>query len=324
VSADDRNRALQSFLAMHVEAMNWSGMGVREYAAALQLSSYALRRWRDQLEQIEEELARAFKGVLHVDGDAGFERLTATGDIVLAACWAHARRKFYEVGEATRSPLASEALRRIGELYLIEARMRGLSSAHRLAQRRRFSPHIVESLRKWLEAQSRRPSYAGSNADLPSRICKATAAESSQSCKPSVSKETDMSRPFFAWTQRRPPFQARGQASGLRSVPSNKSARRRILRPPLPVRATDSRVMSTPKALGFDGIESHSRRAGGICSCRAWFSSDPQATSERQRCPTDSQRVVPDRKKRGAQSRMIDPSNFSIKLAEPWLCGVLS
>ena len=56
VSADERNRALQAFWAMHGEAMNWSGMGVREYAAPLQLSSYALRKWRDRLEEVEEEI----------------------------------------------------------------------------------------------------------------------------------------------------------------------------------------------------------------------------------------------------------------------------
>jgi transposase len=58
-----------------------------------------------------------FRGVLQVDGYAGFERLTAPGDIVLAACWAHARRKFYDLHEATGSPIAAEALRRIAELY---------------------------------------------------------------------------------------------------------------------------------------------------------------------------------------------------------------
>src|SRR6202023_1057413 len=56
-----------------------------------------------------------FRGVLQVDGYAGFERLTAPGDIVLAACWAHARRKFYDLHEATGSPIAAEALRRISE-----------------------------------------------------------------------------------------------------------------------------------------------------------------------------------------------------------------
>ncbi|AWC22465.1 IS2 repressor TnpA [Aminobacter sp. MSH1] len=52
-STDVRNRALQAFWAMHVEAKNWSGVGVREYAAALHLSPYALRRWRDRLDDGE-------------------------------------------------------------------------------------------------------------------------------------------------------------------------------------------------------------------------------------------------------------------------------
>lgn len=56
VGTDVRNRAMQAFWAMHVEAMNWSGMGVREYAAALSLSPYALRKWRDRLDDGEVEL----------------------------------------------------------------------------------------------------------------------------------------------------------------------------------------------------------------------------------------------------------------------------
>jgi NAD(P)-dependent dehydrogenase (short-subunit alcohol dehydrogenase family) len=44
----------------------------------------------------------------------------------------------HEVAEATGSPVAAEALRRIGELYVVEARVRGQSSAHRLADRRSF------------------------------------------------------------------------------------------------------------------------------------------------------------------------------------------
>jgi len=94
-----------------------------------------------------------FKGILHVDGYAGFEKLTGNGDIVLAACWAHTRRKFYEVAEATGSPIAAEALRRIGALYAVEAEARGLSPAHRLAARRSFSKPIVDSLHGWLEMQ---------------------------------------------------------------------------------------------------------------------------------------------------------------------------
>jgi transposase-like protein len=56
ISTDERNRGMQAFWAMHVEAMNWSGMGVREYAAALSLSPYALRKWRDRLDEAEAEI----------------------------------------------------------------------------------------------------------------------------------------------------------------------------------------------------------------------------------------------------------------------------
>ena len=75
------------------------------------------------------------------------------GDVVLAACWAHTRRKFYEVAQATNAPIAVEALRRIGELYAVEAGVRGQPPARRLAARRPFSKSIVEALRDWLEAQ---------------------------------------------------------------------------------------------------------------------------------------------------------------------------
>lgn len=56
MSTDVRNRGTQAFWAMHVEALNWSGMGVREYAAALRLSPYALRKWRDRLDECEVEI----------------------------------------------------------------------------------------------------------------------------------------------------------------------------------------------------------------------------------------------------------------------------
>jgi transposase len=94
-----------------------------------------------------------FKGALHVDGYAGFEPLTGKGDVVLAACWSHARRRFYEVAQATNAPIATEALRRIAELYAIEAEVRGQSPAHRLAARHNRSKAIVDTMRLWFEAQ---------------------------------------------------------------------------------------------------------------------------------------------------------------------------
>lgn len=96
---------------------------------------------------------RHFKGIIQVDGYPGFERLPAAGHIQLAACWAHARRKFYEVHQATGSPVAAEALRRIGELYAIEKSIRGQSAETRKSVRRGRSLPLVTAMKIWLEAE---------------------------------------------------------------------------------------------------------------------------------------------------------------------------
>ncbi len=106
-----------------------------------------------------------FHGVLQVDGYAGFERLTARGDIVLAACWAHARRKFYDVHQATSSPIAAEALRRIAELYAIEDGIRGCSAEERQQIRNLQSRLLVDALRPWLELELGRVPARGSLAE---------------------------------------------------------------------------------------------------------------------------------------------------------------
>jgi transposase len=97
-----------------------------------------------------------FTGVVHVDGYPGFERLSAEGKIQLAACWAHARRKFYEVHEATGSPVAAEALRRIAELYAVEAAIRGQKSGVRHRTRQGRSLPLLATMKVWLELQINR------------------------------------------------------------------------------------------------------------------------------------------------------------------------
>jgi transposase len=94
-----------------------------------------------------------FSGVLQVDGYPGFDRLGEGGTIQLAACWAHARRKFYDVQQATASPVAAEALQRIAELYAIEAAIRGQTAAVRQGARQARSLPLVASMKAWLEKQ---------------------------------------------------------------------------------------------------------------------------------------------------------------------------
>jgi len=58
-----------------------------------------------------------FQGTLQADAYAGFDQIYETGRIQEAACWAHVRRKFYDIQIAHKSLVAAEALERIGALY---------------------------------------------------------------------------------------------------------------------------------------------------------------------------------------------------------------
>ena len=121
-------------------------------------NDHGVDRSRRQRSICSRRTARAshlehFRGVLHVDGYPGFEKLAARKDVILAGCWAHTRRYFYDVLINTGSPIAQDGLRRIGELYAIEKEVRGQSPPFRLAARRQRSKQIVDDLRLWLDRQ---------------------------------------------------------------------------------------------------------------------------------------------------------------------------
>ena len=96
---------------------------------------------------------KGFHGLLQVDGYVGFGSLVkAATDSGLqpAFCWAHTRRRFYDAHEATKSPLAGEALRRIAALDAIEADIRGQTADERRAIRQERSRPLVEAMHAWL------------------------------------------------------------------------------------------------------------------------------------------------------------------------------
>jgi transposase len=92
-----------------------------------------------------------FEGTLQADGYAGFEQIYETGRIQEAACWAHVRRKFYDLKVAHKSSVAVEALERIGALYAVEAEINGRSSEERREVRNTRSRPLLESLKQWLD-----------------------------------------------------------------------------------------------------------------------------------------------------------------------------
>ena len=95
---------------------------------------------------------KSYKGILQADGYAGFKQLYEQGGIVEAACWAHARRKFHDLYQAHRSPIAKEALERIAHLYGIEKEIRGRSPAERREARQTRSKPLLDALHTWLKA----------------------------------------------------------------------------------------------------------------------------------------------------------------------------
>ena len=94
-----------------------------------------------------------FTGILQVDGYAGYRSLAERGNVQLAFCWAHVRRRFYELAAAGPAPIASEALERIVELYAVESEIRGRSADERRAQRQEKSRPIIDDLEPWLRAK---------------------------------------------------------------------------------------------------------------------------------------------------------------------------
>jgi transposase len=96
---------------------------------------------------------KGFHGTLQVDGYAGYRALAETGEVQLAFCWAHVRRRFYEIATAGAAPIATEALARIAALYAIEAELRGRSADERRAARQQRTKPLVDDLKTWLETK---------------------------------------------------------------------------------------------------------------------------------------------------------------------------
>jgi transposase len=96
-----------------------------------------------------------FSGTLQVDGYVAYKQLAdvkrAGGPLVLAHCWSHFRRLFYDIAKGGNAPIASEVLVRIAALYAIEDEIRGKSADERRAIRQARTKPLVDTLEVWLK-----------------------------------------------------------------------------------------------------------------------------------------------------------------------------
>ena len=91
-----------------------------------------------------------YSGILQADAYAGYNVLYESGRILEAACWAHVRRKFYDIHVSRHSPITTYVLAEIAKLYQAESTVRGSSPEQRRLIRQAESTPIVGALHAWL------------------------------------------------------------------------------------------------------------------------------------------------------------------------------
>ena len=94
-----------------------------------------------------------FSGVLQADAFAGYDKIFTDGSVTEAACMAHARRKIHDLHARRKTETTTEALRRIGELYAIEAQIRGQPPDERRRIRQQQSRPLLDDFEGWLRAR---------------------------------------------------------------------------------------------------------------------------------------------------------------------------
>ena len=105
-----------------------------------------------------------YSGILQADAYGGYGKIYATGRVNEAACWAHARRPFWNMYEnqgRVAGSIADQALQRIAALYAVEAQIRGQPPDVRHRERQARAGPLLEDLRAWLTGMVGRVSDAG-------------------------------------------------------------------------------------------------------------------------------------------------------------------
>lgn len=96
-----------------------------------------------------------YEGYLQADAYGGYDGVFHTQNVTEVACWAHARRKFYDAQDSDEQR-AAQMLSLIAELYAVEREAKDADDATRFALRQERSVPILDRIKTWLDAESRR------------------------------------------------------------------------------------------------------------------------------------------------------------------------
>ena len=111
---------------------------------------------RDRRGEHPNKHLAGYAGILQADAYAGFNDLyhpgRKPGPLIEAGCWAHGRRKLFDLAKVARAPLAAEAVRRIDAIFDVERSINGLPAKQRLALRQTHVAPLVAELETWMRA----------------------------------------------------------------------------------------------------------------------------------------------------------------------------
>ena len=122
---------------------------------------------RDRRGEHPQTHLAGYGGILQADAYAGYNGLFRPGrspSPARALCWAHARRKFFELADVAAqlkrrraasiiSPIAAEAVTRVDAIFDVERAINGQSAPDRLAARKELAAPLVVDLEHWLRAE---------------------------------------------------------------------------------------------------------------------------------------------------------------------------
>jgi len=115
---------------------------------------------RDRGGEHPEQHLASYAGLMQADAYAGFTKLYEAnrkpGPIIEAACWAHGRRKFFDLARLNKAPIAAAAVERIDVLFAIEREINGLTPPERARVRQERSRPLMIELQTWLREQRAR------------------------------------------------------------------------------------------------------------------------------------------------------------------------
>jgi transposase len=95
---------------------------------------------------------RDYQGYLQADAYSGYDAVYRSGRIIEVGCFAHCRRKFFEVAKTQKTPgLAAEGVGWIAKLYRIETTIRGRPPDAKLQVRQAEAVPVLTDFRRWLE-----------------------------------------------------------------------------------------------------------------------------------------------------------------------------